>query len=462
MLRPTHRLQRLDAHPLQQVPPFHTFSPGYSCHSLRQYSIHRPARQDCVWREDQSVLVGGCLHHPAGLLLYQKQLLHHIKSSRRRRRRRCSADGNSFSTQDCREEKECHKKSLDEDEETDQEENRKENEEEGRATTIMQNHKAIISYDGTNYSGFQLQLGSEPPLDKHGTVSVSNRKRRGKNNTMPTIQGQLEHTLSTVTQQPREVLKIQAAGRTDAGVHARAQVIQFWTPTYHHHHHNNKEKEKVNTVRICYGVNSLLPADIRMVSLQQVPASFNARYASSKTYYYDIHLDKIENPLYRRYRYHPKKVLMNVEKIREVGQLFVGTHDFGAFCKQSEDNAKHSTVRTVESIELEKLPESGVRFVIKGSGFLHRQCRHMVGAILAVADGEGGGEGGRRVMVITREEIVQRLTDKETFLDVPGKALGYHVAEARGLCLAECVYDDHDVTVGEEEGYRRGSAHVGG
>jgi tRNA pseudouridine38-40 synthase len=445
MLRPTHCLQRLDAHSLQQISPLHTFSSGHSRHSLRQHSIHRPARQGCVWREDQPVLVGGCLHHPAGFLLYQKQLLHRIKSSGRRN---CSADGDSFTTQDCREEEEHYKKSLDEDE--DKEEGGAEGRE-ARITT-MQNHKAVISYDGTSYSGFQLQLGSEPPpLDKNGTVNVSMKKRRGKNNTMPTIQGQLEHALTTVTQQPREVLKIQAAGRTDAGVHARAQVIQFWTLTYH-----NKNK-KMDTGRICYAVNSLLPADIRMKSLQEVPSSFNARYASSKTYYYDIHLDKIENPLYRRYRYHPKKSaswLLDVEKMREVAQLFVGTHDFEAFCKQSEDNAKHSTFRTVKSIELEELPECGIRFVIKGSGFLHRQCRHMVGALLAVAaaegEGGGGGERGRGVVLITREEIVQRLTNKETFLDTPGKALGYHVAEARGLCLAECVYDEHDVTVGEE------------
>ncbi len=124
-------------------------------------------------------------------------------------------------------------------------------------------HYAVtLQYDGTSYSGFQLQPMAPP---------AAAGQPRGPR-TKPTIQLRLEQALVKLTCEPREVLKVQAAGRTDAGVHARGQVAQFSC------------RRQLAPSSIQRALNSRLPPDIRAVAVEAVAPDFNVRYADSKTY----------------------------------------------------------------------------------------------------------------------------------------------------------------------------------
>lgn len=124
-------------------------------------------------------------------------------------------------------------------------------------------HYAVtLQYDGTSYSGFQLQPMAPP---------AAAGQPRGPR-TKPTIQLRLEQALTKLTCEPREVLKVQAAGRTDAGVHARGQVAQFSC------------RRQLAPSSIQRALNSRLPPDIRAVAVEAVAPDFNVRYADSKTY----------------------------------------------------------------------------------------------------------------------------------------------------------------------------------
>lgn len=124
-------------------------------------------------------------------------------------------------------------------------------------------HYAVtLQYDGTNYWGFQLQPMAPAP------AAGQPRGQRSK----PTIQLRLEQALTKLTGEAREALKVQAAGRTDTGVHARGQVAQF------------RCRRQLAPDSIQRALNSRLPLDIRAVAVEAVPADFNVRYALSKTY----------------------------------------------------------------------------------------------------------------------------------------------------------------------------------
>lgn len=262
----------------------------------------------------------------------------------------------------------------------------------------------LIAYDGTDYGGWQLQLGAEP-------------NKNIKKGPLPSVQGKLENALCTFTQQTRERLKVQAAGRTDAGVHARGQIIQC---TLDRH---------IEPDRVVCAVNGLLPHDIRAQAAVIVPSHFNVRYASSKSYHYDIHLGRIEDPLLRRFRHHPARSdALDVVKMEQAANVFIGTHDFSAFCKISKDNLKGSPVRTITEFGMETLPYHGVRFVINGKGFLHKQVRYMIGALEAIGNGKMSIDDLKLLLMAGHSQS--------------GKALHWNVAQARGLCLHEVEYDE--------------------
>jgi len=203
-----------------------------------------------------------------------------------------------------------------------------------------------LAYDGTAYRGWQLQ----PKGD--------------------TIQGHVEHAVSRMAKTPTSVV---AAGRTDAGVHAHAQVTHF------------RLDHAIPTEGILRGLNAMLPRDIRIVRVVEAPPDFHARFsARSKTYRY--HLDRSPVPLPFRCRYtlhypHP----LDRRALDEAARSFLGEHDFRGF-RASSCGAKTTTRR----IFVSKWAEDGEEMVfeVEATGFLQHMIRNMVGTLLEVGRGK--------------------------------------------------------------------------
>lgn len=251
---------------------------------------------------------------------------------------------------------------------------------------------AALTYDGSRYNGFQLQSGRTP-----------------------TIQGAIERALRRYVGISREDLNVQGAARTDAGVHARAQAVHFYS---------HRELEPERSVR---ALNSLLPDDVRVLNACAVPLDFNVKYSLGKIYHYDIHLEPISDPFTSKYRHHAR-CSINIAAMEAAAGTFCGTHDFSAFCSKPKDGSDRDPVRTLQTFDTVSIP-GGVRFVVEGRGFLYKQVRHIVGALLAVGEGRLGIED-------IREALEGGIAAAE--LNRHGPKM-YTVAEARGLCLAHLL-----------------------
>jgi tRNA pseudouridine38-40 synthase len=203
--------------------------------------------------------------------------------------------------------------------------------------------KVTVSYDGTNYCGWQVQ--------KNGR----------------SIQELLQRALETVL---RHKISLTGAGRTDAGVHALGQTAHFDT-------------EYKNFARLLYSTNALLPPDIRVLAFEEVSADFHARYSAiGKEYHYHLQLDSISNPMLRLYRM-PVFGSFDREALVDASRLFLGTHDFCAFANKSGKELTDS-VRTLTRLDLVEEP-GGVRLEFEGDGFLYKMVRNITGTLLEVA-----------------------------------------------------------------------------
>ena len=255
---------------------------------------------------------------------------------------------------------------------------------------------AEISYDGTRYSGFQLQRASWKT---------------------PTIQGLIERALGKFIGLPREELSVQGAARTDSGVHARGQAVHFLS-----------SRLLESTDRAVLALNSVLPEDIRVLRVLRVPLDYNVRFSNGKIYTYDLHLEQIADPFLCRYRFHPPRPdKINLDILSSATGAFLGTHDFSVFSSKPRDGSKRSPMRTIQKCEVARLDPGGCRITVQGDGFLYKQVRHMVGAMLSAAVGR-----------ITPEDIAAALKDPigrgGGVLAHPG---AYKVAEPQGLCLTK-------------------------
>lgn len=215
----------------------------------------------------------------------------------------------------------------------------------------MQRYKGIIAYDGSNYSGYQIQLNGR------------------------TVQERLEKALKKMHK--GLVIKVAASGRTDAGVHARGQVIHFDSPLI------------LQSERWVMALNRLLPYDISVLSVEMVKADFHARFdAIGKTYKYHVYTDAVRDPFRHHYAAHfPYKI--DLDKVRKSAADLLGTHDFTSFCSAKTD--KTDKVRTVTNIEIENAEEEIV-FTFTGTGFLYNMVRIMVGTLLAIGSGRIGAD----------------------------------------------------------------------
>lgn len=211
------------------------------------------------------------------------------------------------------------------------------------------NYRLLISYDGTLYSGWQIQPNAT------------------------SIQELVQQAVRTITR--RDVTVI-GSGRTDAGVHAIGQVAHF------------KCDLALELYRFWGSLNGILPPDIRILQVEEAPLDFHAqRSATRKTYRYHICLNHVQSPFQRLYSLHMRDPL-DLQLLAEAIACFKGTHDFTAFANEAHKGAAAGNpVRTL--YRAEAIPEEcGVRLEFEGDGFLYKMVRNMVGTILDVARGK--------------------------------------------------------------------------
>lgn len=211
----------------------------------------------------------------------------------------------------------------------------------------MSNYRLEIEYDGGRYKGWQ-RLGEG----------------------VDTVQGRIERALVQGLGQPVEII---GCSRTDAGVHALAQVANFHFP------------QQLPTAEVQRCLNQHLPMDIAVRSVFAVPEDFHARFhAKGKTYLYKIWNQEYPNPFMRRYSLHVPQVLDLAAMSMAAGH-FLGEHDFTAF--SNAKSKKKSMVRTLRTVRIER--EAGFILIrLQGDGFLHNMARKLVGVLIAVGRGE--------------------------------------------------------------------------
>lgn len=245
------------------------------------------------------------------------------------------------------------------------------------------NYKITIQYDGTKYRGWQVQR-----------------------NTDMTIQGKLQTLITRLLGYDTEVI---GSGRTDAGVHAIGQVANFHT------------KECIDEKEFARSINSYLPEDIAVISIEKVDGNFHARYsATEKTYRYRIYTGEYSNVFERKYLYNYKGNALNVDAMREAAGYMLGEHDFKSFC--GNRHMKKSTVRNVMSINIiERTNEIDIEYT--GNGFLQNMVRIMTGTLIEV------GNGARNA------------TDIPGIIDRQDREYAGYTAPASGLCLVNVKYE---------------------
>jgi len=215
--------------------------------------------------------------------------------------------------------------------------------------------RAVVEYDGTRYAGFQRQ------------------KRE------ITVQEEIEKALASVTQ---EQTKIVGAGRTDAGVHATGQVISFSTGW----------KRPLSELQ--RAVNALLPFDIAIFELSEVPLDFHARKSAlSRRYRYTIFNRPLRSPLSRLYAYHWVGGL-DLEAMKEALEHLIGVHDFASFGRA---RPRGSTVR--QMVEVDCRREGDYIYIdLEANAFLKGMVRTIVGTLLLVGRGELSPQGFKEVL----------------------------------------------------------------
>ena len=243
------------------------------------------------------------------------------------------------------------------------------------------NYKLVLEYDGSSYHGWQRQKG------------------------LLTIQEVVETRLGIMTQTP---IRIVGAGRTDAGVHARGQVANFFSET------------QIPPAQLLRGLNSLLPDDIVVLDLSLVPKEFHARFkARSKVYQYRIHNGPIAPVLGRQYLWHINRPLRWSSMLNCL-KLLEGRHDFSSF--QSAGSSVRSTDRVVLAAEITSLEEHTRLITIEANGFLRHMVRNIVGTLVDVGSGRLREEGFCAVLAARNRQQAGM------------------TAPARGLCLLEVRY----------------------
>jgi tRNA pseudouridine38-40 synthase len=244
--------------------------------------------------------------------------------------------------------------------------------------------KIVVAFDGTAYSGWQVQ--------KIG---------RG-------VQELIETALHKIF---GVFLRIHGSSRTDTGVHALGMVAHFDVP---------KQRLRMPVQKLALAINANLPADIRVMEARRVAADFHARFdARGKQYRYCVWNHPAHQPLLRQQTWHVPKAL-DLAAMQNAAKLFVGRHDFISFAG-TRSYEMESTIRTVTRCELKRKGPL-LTFYIEGDGFLYKMCRGIVGTVVQIGQGKFGSDA-----------VLQMLAHKDR------RAAGM-TAPAHGLVLWKVYY----------------------
>ncbi|MEQ9308567.1 MAG: tRNA pseudouridine(38-40) synthase TruA [Balneolaceae bacterium] len=243
----------------------------------------------------------------------------------------------------------------------------------------MPRYKLTIEFDGTNFSGWQIQPDSR------------------------TVEEEIEKAFSKILQKPIDII---GQGRTDAGVHAKGQVAHVDLP------------DSINPQKLIFGVNGLIGKEIEIYTIDQVHDDFHARFdAFSREYEYSI--TKKSSPLKRGTTWYPKYEL-NFERMNQCVALLSGEFDFKGFSKYNADN--YTTLCTIQLCELIE-NEEDLKLRIRANRFLRNMVRRLVGSMVEVGKG-----------TMTVSEFKENLEN-------PSSELKTFTAPAKGLVLTKVFYE---------------------
>lgn len=221
----------------------------------------------------------------------------------------------------------------------------------------MRNIKLTLEYDGAAFFGFQRQPGHL------------------------SVQEALENALSKFFDRKMKIAS--ASGRTDTGVHAEGQVVNF------------KTDSAIPVAKIQRGLNAWLPEKLAVVAIDEVPANFHARFsAKSKTYEYLIYNARARSPLKASRVWHVDYPL-DFQKMRKAARLLKGRHDFKAFC--ASGSSVESTVRKLKRCELKK-EGNLLRLLMEADGFLYHMVRNIAGTLVECGAGKLGLEELKKIL----------------------------------------------------------------
>ena len=249
---------------------------------------------------------------------------------------------------------------------------------------MKKNYKLLVSYDGTRYYGWEHQPGNDM-----------------------TIQGKLEAVLTQMLDRPESPVTVIGAGRTDAGVHARAMTANVLLDT------------DMSEAQIQAYMNRYLPDDISINEVKICADRFHSRFkAIGKTYRYTLWYGSTKPVFDRKYVYVLKEK-PDIDRMRAAAGYLTGMHDYKSFCGNS--HMKKSTIRVIDTISIET-SGSYIRVYLHGNGFLQNMVRIIIGTLLEVGYGR-----------MQPEEM-------ETILEAKDRKKAGPTAPPQGLCLMKVDY----------------------
>ena len=256
------------------------------------------------------------------------------------------------------------------------------------------NIRLLIAYDGSGYAGWQRQRSQ------------------------PTIQGKIENALEEMT---ATQISLHGAGRTDAGVHACGMVANFQTVS------------RIPVKAFSRGLNSMLPADIRLLASSEIHPGFHSRYnATGKTYCYFLYTGAVQLPTRRLYQAHAPGPF-DIEQVQNSLTVLTGTQDFASFegagSRDKQKQGGRGAVRTLYSAQCRPgIEKNSWEFTFTGDGFLRHMVRNLMGTLILAGGGKLDAQGIKNI------------------LQGCDRALAGPTAQARGLFLKKVHYSKMKAT----------------
>ncbi len=245
----------------------------------------------------------------------------------------------------------------------------------------MRNIKLIIEYDGTNYAGWQIQV----------------RKHR-------TIQGTIERAINKII---HEKVKLTGSGRTDSGVHAKAQVANF------------KTDSGISVEKLRMALNAVLPDDVSVIKTEEVGLGFHSRFSAKTKVYRYVMLNRPSKPAILRGTVYFCHYPLNLRLMRKEAGSLLGRHNFKSF--QAADKKERDAVKTIKSLKITRNSDF-IYIDIEADGFLYNMVRNIAGTLIEIGRGKLP-EGSMRKIIPARNRMLAGPT-----------------LPAKGLCLLEVKY----------------------